>query len=181
MGDVIGHGLPAVEDMAQLRTAGRALAHYGLPPAQLLGELNAFTRHASVGKFATMVVAVFDFTTGELTYCTAGHPPPLLRRAATGEVVRLCDTAGAVLGPLSETGYVEGTLKICRNDVLVMYTDGLVERRGSDIDTGISAAARMIAEWPVDSPLADSCAMLHETLAPPPRSDDMCIIAVRFP
>lgn len=181
MGDVIGHGLPAVEDMAQLRTAGRALAHFGLPPAQLLAELNAFTRHASLGKFATMVAAVFDSTTGELAYCSAGHPPPLLRRAATGEVMQLSDTAGAVLGPLSQTGYVEGTLSICRNDVLVMYTDGLVERRGSDIESGIAAAARLIAAWTVDSPLAGNCAMLHETLAPPPRDDDMCIIAVRFP
>jgi serine phosphatase RsbU (regulator of sigma subunit) len=54
VGDVVGHGLPAVEDMAQLRTAGRAFAHQGLPPAQLLAELNGFTRHASQGKFATM-------------------------------------------------------------------------------------------------------------------------------
>src|SRR5690606_24269036 len=60
VGDVVGHGLPAVEDMAQLRSAGRALALQGLSPARVLAELNAFTRHASNGKFATMNVAVFD-------------------------------------------------------------------------------------------------------------------------
>ena len=60
VGDVVGHGLPAVEDMAQLRSAGRAMAVQGLPPAQLLAELNTFTAHASHGRFATMAVAVFD-------------------------------------------------------------------------------------------------------------------------
>lgn len=181
VGDVIGHGLPAVEDMAQLRTAGRALAHHGLPPSQLLAELNAFARRASQGKFATMAVAVFDSLSGELTYGTAGHPPPLLRRAATGEVLRLSDTAGAVLGPLTETNYVEGSLKLSGSDVLVMYTDGLVERPGVDIDTGISCAARLIADWDMDSPLAGNCEALQETLSPRPRDDDVCIIAVRFP
>ena len=56
VGDVVGHGLPAVEDMAQLRSAGRALALQGLPPAQLLAELNTFTRRASHGQFATMSI-----------------------------------------------------------------------------------------------------------------------------
>lgn len=181
VGDVVGHGLPAVEDMAQLRTAGRALAHHGLPPAQLLADLNAFTRHVSHGKFATMVVAILDVTSGELSYGSAGHPPPLLRRAATGEVFRLSDTAGAVLGPMAETSYVEGSLQVCPNDILVMYTDGLVERRGMDIEAGISTAERMIAEWQADSALAGNCEVLRERLAPEPRADDLCMIAIRFP
>jgi serine phosphatase RsbU (regulator of sigma subunit)/integral membrane sensor domain MASE1 len=181
VGDVIGHGLPAVEDMAQLRTAGRALAHYGLPPAQLLADLNAFTRRASQGKFATMFVAVFDFASGELTYGSAGHPPALLRRASTGSVLELSDAAGTVLGPLVETSYVEGSVRICPNDVLLMYTDGLVERIGMDLDVGISAAQRLIAEWEVDSDLAGKCEELHKSLSPEPRKDDLCIIAVRFP
>lgn len=181
VGDVIGHGLPAVEDMAQLRTAGRALAHHGLSPAELLAELNAFSRHASQGKFATMAVAVFDFASSTLTYCSAGHPPPLLRRAGTGEVQRLSDSVGAVLGPIADARYVEGSLHVSPGDVLVMYTDGLVERRGVDIDTGISAAAGLIAEWTADSRLAGNCEALHEALTPRPREDDICIIAVRFP
>lgn len=180
VGDVIGHGLPAVEDMAQLRTAGRALAHHGLGPAGLLTGLNVFTRDASQGKFATMAVAIFDFTSSELTYCSAGHPPPLLRRAATGEVRWLSDTSGAVLGPIADTNYVEGSLTILPNDVLVMYTNGLVERRGVDIESGMAGAAELIAGWTAESPLADDCTTLHETLAPPPRRDDVCVIAVRF-
>ena len=88
---MVGHGLPAVEDMAQLRSAGRAMALQGLPPAQLLAELNTFTAHASNGRFATMAVAVFDPQAGALTYALAGHPPALLRRSRDGRVIRLDD------------------------------------------------------------------------------------------
>lgn len=179
VGDVVGHGLPAVEDMAQLRSAGRALAHQGLPPAQLLAELNAFTRHASQGKFATMAVAVFDVTDGGLTYCVAGHPPPFLRRAATGEVIRLGEARGPVLGPMRKASYTEGKLYISRGDILVMYTDGLVERQGLDLESGMARAEQIIAGWD-GGDMTDHCGVLQDRLAPQPRADDVCILAVRF-
>ena len=180
VGDVVGHGLPAVEDMAQLRSAARAMAHQGLSPSQLLAELNGFTRHASLGKFATMAVAILDSRQETLSYCSAGHPPCLLRRAATGEVIRLSDAQGPVLGPLEEATYPEQTVAIEAGDILVMYTDGLVEHRGADIESGISRLETMIAAWDAQTVLHTGCGLLHETLAPRPRSDDICIIAVRF-
>lgn len=180
VGDVVGHGLPAVDDMAQLRSAGRALAHQGLPPAQLLAELNGFTRHASLGKFATMTVAILDPDEGVLSYSSAGHPPPFLRHAADGEVIRLTDAHGPVLGPVREATYTQAALRVSRGDILVMYTDGLVERPGMDIETGLDRAQQMIADWDADSALAGRCEALHETLSPRPRSDDVCIIVVRF-
>lgn len=180
VGDVVGHGLPAVEDMAQLRSAGRALAHQGLTPARLLAELNGFTRYASQGKFATMAVAVFDPAEASLSYCSAGHPPPLFRRAVTGKVSRLSDAHGPVLGPVQAASYTGGTLRIERGDILVMYTDGLVERRGMDIETGIAIAERLIADWDPDTAVGRYCEVLHKRLAPRPRADDVCVIAVRF-
>ena len=180
VGDVVGHGLPAVEDMAQLRSAGRALAHQGLPPALLLGELNGFTRHASQGKFATMAVAIFDPAEGVLTYCVAGHPPPFLRRGATGEVIRLAEARGPVLGPLHKATYTEEKLRIDPGDILVMYTDGLVERHGIDIEKGMAVAEQIITDWDSETVMSDSCGLLQDELAPRPRSDDVCIVAVRF-
>ena len=180
VGDVVGHGLQAVEDMAQLRSAGRAMAHQGLSPAQLLGELNGFTRHASKGKFATMSVAVFDPDSATLTYGSAGHPPPLLRRAATGEVIRLSEAGGPVLGPLDDVSYIEGCLHIEPGDILVLYTDGLVERRGMDLEAGIARAQHHIAGWDTGNAMAGRCELLGQSLAPRPRADDICIIAVRF-
>ena len=179
VGDVVGHGMSAVEDMAQLRTAGRTLAHLGLPPSRLLAELNALTRRTSRGKFATMAVAVYDPAAGSLSYSLAGHPPPLLRRC-TGEVVRLWDGRGAVLGPVPETGYTEGTVSITAGDILVMYTDGLVESRAAGIETGISHAQRIIADWNTDAELSGFCKDLQAELVPRPRADDLCVIVVRF-
>lgn len=179
VGDVVGHGLPAVEDMAQLRAAGRTLAHLGLPPGQFLAELNGLTRDLSQGKFATMAVAVFDPAAGSLSYGLAGHPPLLLRRR-TGEVVRLSEARGPVLGPVRDVGYAEATVSIDPGDILVMYTDGLVENREEGLDAGISRAQKLIEDWDPDTELTQSCRALQETLAPRPRPDDVCLIVVRF-
>lgn len=178
VGDVVGHGLPAVEDMAQLRSAGRAMALQGLAPAQLLAELNTFTAHVSHGRFATMTVAVFDPLAGALSYGSAGHPPALLRRS-DGQVIRLVDAHGPVLGPIRDATYTEGQVMLEPGDILVMYTDGLIERRGRDIETGITQAQKLIADWRPDGVLADACRHLTESLALPPRDDDVCVIAVR--
>ncbi|MCX2929820.1 SpoIIE family protein phosphatase [Mycobacterium sp. CVI_P3] len=180
VGDVVGHGLPAVEDMAQLRSAGRAVALQGLPPARLLAELNTFTRHASNGKFATMGVAVLDPVSAVLAYASAGHPPPLLRRSATGEVIRLGGAHGPVLGPVDRASYGEGDVQVSEGDILVMYTDGLIERRGQDIESGITRVQRLVAKWSGDEALLPACRELTQILAPPPRDDDVCVVAVRF-
>jgi serine phosphatase RsbU (regulator of sigma subunit) len=180
VGDVVGHGLPAVEDMAQLRSAARAMALQGLPPAQLLAELNTFTGHASHGRFATMAVAVFDPLAGTLSYGLAGHPPALLRRSRDGSVVRLNDADGPVLGPIRDASYTAGYVTLQPGDILIMYTDGLVERRRRDVETGIALAQQLLAGWPPDIPLAEGCRHLTDTLASPPRQDDLCLIAVRL-
>ena len=179
VGDVVGHGLRAVQDMAQLRIAGRALAHHGLAPAELLAELNVFARRATHGRFATVAVAVFDPSASLLSYASAGHPPPLLRRSS-GEVIQIGDAHGPLLGPLTDATFTGAQLRIDVDDVLVLYTDGLVERRGMDLDTGIARCARAVGQWrPVEVSNA-SCAALASTLAPHPRRDEVCVMAVRF-
>lgn len=180
VGDVVGHGLPAVEDMAQLRSAGRAMALQGLRPAQLLAELNTFTAHASNGRFATMAVAVFDPRAGAVSYASAGHPPLLLRRARDGEVVRLLDGHGPVLGPIRDATYTEGEVHLDAGDTLVMYTDGLVEGAGRHLESGITAAQQLIADWDSDCPLNERCRRLTETLVMRPRRDDVCVVIVRM-
>lgn len=180
VGDVLGHGLRAVEDMAQLRIAGRALAHYGLSPAQLLTELNLFARRVTHGRFATLAVAVFDPATATLSYALAGHPPPLLRRSANGQVVEITAALGPLLGPIRDVTYTNGEVRIEPDDVLVLYTDGLVERRGLDLDTGIARCAQKVGAWRPAELSNESCAALASTLAPKPRRDDVCVVAVRF-
>jgi serine phosphatase RsbU (regulator of sigma subunit) len=180
VGDVVGQGPSAVADMVQLRGAGRAMAHQGLPPAQLLAELSRFTRNVSQGKFATMAVAIFDPNDRSLSYCSAGHLPPMLRRFATGTVIRLSDADGPVLGAVRGAGYQEGRLSVAPGDILVMCTDGLVGRDGTDIETGLASAERMIADWNPATAMSAHCELLQERLAPQPRTDDVCILAIRF-
>lgn len=180
VGDVVGHGLPAVEDMAQLRSAGRAMALQGLPPSRILAELNTFTAHACHGRFATMAVMIVDPTTNSLSYGLAGHPFPLLRRARDGEVVQLDNAAGPALGPVRDATYVECRVTLEPGDILVLFTDGLVECRGMSIETGISRARRLVAGWQSDSKLGAGCRQLAETLASSPRQDDVCVLAVRL-
>lgn len=187
VGDVVGHGLPAVTDMAQLRSAARALAVQGLPPSAVLAELNSFTRHASKGRLARLTVATFDSAAAVLRYGLAGNPPPLLRRKANGEVTQLSSASGPALGPIPSANYTEGLVRLEPGDIVLFYTDGLVERRGtrieaggaSDIDAGIAEAEKLLADWDPNSSLSAASATLHQTLAPRPRVDDVCTMVVR--
>jgi serine phosphatase RsbU (regulator of sigma subunit) len=178
VGDIVGHGLLAVEDMAQLRSAGRAFAHQGQSPARLMADLNRFTADVGRGEFATMVAAVFDHDSNLLSYCSAGHPPPLLRRGDSDEMIRLTDASGPVLGPFEDSAYTESTVQIRPGDVLVMYTDGLVEHRGHNVQAGIAYLERVISAGPPEALL--DCEALADRVAPSPRSDDICLIVVRF-
>lgn len=179
VGDVVGQGLAAVEDMTQLRSAARALVLQGLAPGRMLSELNTFTGNASHGRFATLSIGVYDYRCREFHYALAGNPPPLLRSAATGQVTPLAGARGPALGPIPAATYPEAVAPLSVGDVAVLYTDGLVERHDLDIDSGIAAAAAVIAGWDPAVPLSRASAALTETLAPRPRVDDVCSVAIR--
>ena len=178
VGDVIGHGLPSVQDMAQLRTTGDAYAHQGLPPAQILSELNRFAAHQIRGEFATNLVAVFDPDGQSLTYSSAGHLPALLRRAQTGEVVRLTEASGPILGPFEDSVYEQCTVAVGAGDVLVLYTDGLVEHHAGGLMAGISHLEQVVAGWPPEALL--DCEALAREVAHAPYEDDICLLVVKF-
>lgn len=183
VGDVVGHGLPAVRDMAELRSAARALAIQGLTPEAILTELNSLTRHASKGRFATMTVATFDPDSTVFSYALAGNPPPLLRRRTTGAVSRLSGASGPALGPIPEATYIGGSVRLDPGDIVLLYTDGLVERSETEIgiDAGIAEAEGVLAGWDPDVPLSSATGSLHQRLAPRPRIDDVCTVVVRIP
>ena len=178
VGDVIGHGLMPVEDMAQLRITGNAYAHQGSSPAQLLTELNRFAGHQIRGEFATNLVVIFDPDTCTLAYGSAGHPPALLRRDATAEVLRLTEARGPVLGPFEDAAYSQSTVDVRPGDVLVMYTDGLVEHDGLNVEEGIAHLEQVLVAWPPNALL--DCEALAQAVAPSPHDDDLCLLIARF-
>jgi serine phosphatase RsbU (regulator of sigma subunit) len=181
VGDVVGHGLTAAEDMTQLRNAGRTLAIVGHQPASILEELARVTDWATSGKFATMAAAIIEPDVSLITYATAGHPPILIRRAKTGTVEIPPPAEGPALCLPSDQGcqqYAQGQTGFDVGDIMLMYTDGLIERRGEDLTDGIARVAERLQAWQPGAPLGCLCDELIASLGAGPQLDDMCVLAV---
>jgi integral membrane sensor domain MASE1 len=181
VGDVVGHGLAAAEDMTQLRNAGRALAIADHQPAQLLGQLARITDVATRGKYATMAAAIVEPEVSLLTYATAGHPPILIRRAKTGTVEIPPPAAGPPLGIVRDgvrPEYTQNQVCLEPGDIMLMYTDGLIERRGEDLAEGIARVAEQLEGWRPDRAFGPLCERLVSSLNVEPQLDDVCVLAV---
>ncbi|HEX6930526.1 MAG TPA: SpoIIE family protein phosphatase [Streptosporangiaceae bacterium] len=181
VGDVAGHGISAAEDMTQIRNAGRALAIAGYQPARLLAELRRLTASVTKGQFATMTVALLEADASKITYASAGHPPLLIRRAGTGAVQTLPAAGGPPLGPFEDATYTQRRARFEPGDIALLYTDGLIERRGDDVQNGICRVADHLRAWPDGGPLEDLCAELVASVAGQPQLDDICVLAVSRP
>jgi serine phosphatase RsbU (regulator of sigma subunit)/integral membrane sensor domain MASE1 len=184
VGDVVGHGLTAAEDMTQLRNAGRTLAIAGYQPASILEELARFTDWATIGKFATVAAAIIEPDVSVVTYATAGHPPILIRRAKTGTVEIPPPAEGPALclpGVEDFPQYTQGQTGFDVGDIMLMYTDGLIERRGEDLEEGIARLAERLQAWQPGTPLGGLCDELIASLGAEPQLDDMCVLAVSRP
>ncbi|MCW2608666.1 MAG: histidine kinase [Frankiales bacterium] len=144
LGDVMGRGVRAAAVMGQLRSAVRAYARLDLPPADVLEHLDGVVRDLGEDQIVTCVYAVYEPHDQALTYANAGHLPPLVRRP-DGTVQRLADADGPPLGT-AVGSLVEQRVQLQPGSVLALYTDGLVERRDGDIDDGVDALARLLAD-----------------------------------
>jgi serine phosphatase RsbU (regulator of sigma subunit)/integral membrane sensor domain MASE1 len=184
VGDVVGHGLTAAEDMTQLRNAGRTLAIVGHQPASILEELAHVTDWATSGKFATVAAAIIEPDMSLVTYATAGHPPILIRRAKTGMVEIPPPAEGPAMclpGDRDCPRYTQGQTGFDVGDIMLMYTDGLIERRGEDLDEGIARIAERLQAWQPGASLSGLCDELIACFAAEPQLDDMCVLAVSRP
>jgi serine phosphatase RsbU (regulator of sigma subunit)/integral membrane sensor domain MASE1 len=181
VGDVVGHGMTAAEDMTQLRNAGRTLAIVGHQPASILEELSRVTDWATSGKFATAAAAIVEPDVSQVTYATAGHPPILIRRAKTGTVEIPPPAEGPALCLPSDQDcpqYTQGQTGFDAGDIMLMYTDGLIERRGEDLTEGIARVAERLQAWQPGAPLGGLCDELIASLGGEPQFDDICVLAV---
>jgi hypothetical protein len=158
VGDVVGQGIEAAATMGRLRSALAAYALYETSPAELMVRLNHFGQGVGRVDFATACYAVLDPDSGALTYTSAGHPPPLLV-AADGRSRWLSDGSTQPLYGSTSFDPVEATADLQPGDLLLLYSDGLVERRGEHIETGLSRldeAARSLREQPCTRDLRGS-------------------------
>lgn len=140
VGDCVGHGLAAAAVMGQVRSACRALLFENPSPAAALAGMDRFAARLPGAQCTTAVCAVLTPDTGELVYSSAGHPPPLLVHG-DGTTQVLDDGHTIALGIRADWSRPEARVTIPAGATLLLYTDGLVERRRSPLDRGISRVA----------------------------------------
>ncbi|MFJ9915258.1 SpoIIE family protein phosphatase [Actinacidiphila glaucinigra] len=186
VGDVVGHGLTAAATMGRLRTAVHTLADMDLPPDELLAHLDDLIMRlteeesadpsvAATVTGATCLYAVYDPVTRRLTMARAGHPPPAVVDPG-GRVTFAELPAGPPLG-LGAMPFESAELELAEGSVIALYTDGLIETFGEDVDVGLDRLARALAH--PELPLQALCSGVLERLLPGPPADDVALLVAR--
>ncbi|MFH8449243.1 SpoIIE family protein phosphatase [Streptomyces fungicidicus] len=179
IGDVQGHDTHAAAVMGQLRIVLRAYAAEGHPPATVMARASVFLDELDTDRSATCLYAEADLSTGLLQIVRAGHLDPLVRRT-DGSCRRVCVPGGLPLGLSAEFGrldYPVGTIELDPGETLLLCTDGLVERPGSDVDDGIETLSALITDGPDDvRELADRLIDVAEERG---GDDDVALLVLR--
>jgi serine phosphatase RsbU (regulator of sigma subunit) len=147
VGDVAGKGMPAALLMASLQAHAQALTENGGEVRHVIAKLNkAVTSRSPGNRFVTFFLAVFDPVASTLTYSNAGHNPPMLIRA-NGSIERL-EEGGIVLGIFGAASYLQKTTPFDPGDILILYSDGVVEACPADADEefGEERLVRIVGE-----------------------------------
>jgi PAS domain S-box-containing protein len=179
VGDVAGHDLPAAVEMGQLRNMLRALADPVAPPSAAVSRLDEVATRLDVTRFTTLVHGRIRTRPGggaEFAWCNAGHPPPVLV-TADGVAAFLDGPVDVVLGVAPGTVRRDGAALLPPGSTLLLYTDGLVERR-RDLDERAAADLLDLVRAHADRPLGEFCEHLVRT-TPADTDDDTVVLAVR--
>ncbi|POX52310.1 antitermination regulator [Streptomyces sp. Ru72] len=174
VGDVAGHGIEAATSMVVLRNALRGLAVTGAGPGQLLSWLNMVAHHLTGAVTATAVCALYDPARHTLRWARAGHLPPVLVRGA--EAAPLPLVKGLLLGAVPEATYEEHEVQLAVDDTLLMYTDGLIERRDRSVEESL---AQLLTAARTVSPTLDQQLDRLLTYSKSDTDDDTCIVGIR--
>ncbi|MEU2492477.1 SpoIIE family protein phosphatase [Streptomyces sp. NPDC007883] len=179
VGDVVGHGLEAAGIMGQLRSALSATSLVATGPAQALEVLGRYAHCVTGAESTTAVTAFIDFSRHLITYSSAGHPPPVLLR--TDGTVELLDQAtDPPLDAVFESSpRPEATTAFSDGGTLLLYTDGLIERRHQDIDTGLSQlTGALIRHKELTTPEALADAVMNDLIPAEGVTDDTALVVV---
>ncbi|MGZ5331696.1 MAG: ATP-binding SpoIIE family protein phosphatase [Solirubrobacterales bacterium] len=177
VGDVVGHGLEAAAVMSQLRTALRSYAVDGGVPSDVLRRVNRLMLDLGPARMTTLAYVVFDPEAEAIELVNAGHPPPLVIPEA-GEPFYLEGPSGIPLGVSPGTRYESHRHHLEVGATLVLYTDGLVEVRGENIDSGLERLRSAASTTGSAEELANH--ILRKAL-PAERADDVALVVARIP
>ena len=178
IGDVMGHGLAAAAFMGQLRVALRAFATEGDPPSRVLERTDRLLPTISGERMATVIYAIIE-PDGRLRYANAGHPPPLVAQSA-GSASYLSGGLSAPIGVgLPVDSRVESAVRLDPGATLLLYTDGLIERRDRHLDEGLTELQELLSKpAPSVGELCDAALTLALETSP---EDDICLLAAQRP
>jgi chemotaxis family two-component system sensor kinase Cph1 len=174
LGDVAGHGLTAAAITAQLRHGLRAHLLRDLGPAAALAALNDLVARLLPDELATAVVVELDPATGRAAVANAGHLP--VARVGPSGATFLDDARGPALGLVEATDYEEIRLQLAPADGLLLFSDGLVERRGAGLQAGLDALSAAVATASTGDPQLLLDTVL--TTLDPPDADDVTLVAI---
>ena len=174
VGDIAGHGLDAVTGMVAVRNSLRGLAITGAGPGTLLDWLNSAAAHFTDGVLGTAICGLYDPADRTLLWARAGHLPPVLVRDGKGEQLPLPE--GLLLGADPDASYAEEVTRLRLGDTLLLFTDGLIERRDEPIDDAIAGLIRA-ASRPVGDIGGYADYLLDQAASN--TGDDACLVAVR--
>ncbi|WP_344978383.1 PP2C family protein-serine/threonine phosphatase [Streptosporangium fragile] len=176
VGDVAGHGLAAASAMAKLRHAITGLAFARHDPAQILTVLNRLLCKLRPDVLATALVARYSPADRTLRWTHAGHPPMLLARGA--HVERLLHP-GVLLGVFPDAAYTCAAVRLRPDDVLVMFTDGLIEKRGRDLYEGLDLMSETLARVLRAAAPEDRLRTVMDAMVPGSATDDTCVLVTQ--
>jgi serine phosphatase RsbU (regulator of sigma subunit)/PAS domain-containing protein len=175
VGDIAGHGLDAVTGMVTIRNGLRGLSITGAGPATLLGWLNGAACHFTDGIIGTVICGLYNPTDHTFRWARAGHLPPILVR--DGQARTLSPPHGLLLGADPDATYAEITTPLQLGDILLLFTDGLIERRDKPIDDALDTLREIASRaGPGD---IGSFADRVVAEASSNTDDDACLVAVR--
>ena len=175
VGDIAGHGIDAVTGMVMARNCLRGLAITGAGPAELLAFLNSAVCHLIDGVVGTVVCGLYNPALRTLRWARAGHLPPIVIRGRTATPLPL--PRGVLLGTDPDATYEEFTTSLAAGDTMLLFTDGMIERRDIPITRAIDEfASRAAVPQPSAAVLADYI-LAHVASD---TGDDACLVAVRI-
>jgi len=176
IGDVAGHGPRAASTMGQLRMALRAYALEEPSPAEVVRRLDRLVSRQLMSEIVTLVYLVLDLDSGMVQFANAGHPPPLVVRAGD-QISFLEDGLGPPLGCDDPGLPAEARFRLVPGSTLLLFTDGLVERRGTSIDEGLQRLATVAMDCGQD--IEAFCDQLLCSMVEDDTADDVALLVIR--